>query len=154
MKKNEEKSANLKLLKAYRGLIVLLGLVSIILLLFSKVYKYQEFTMKSFGTGMRIGVILWVLFMLNAMILTFMNNKQDDKFEKIRNIVRNLVLIILVSLLVFYKLGNLFFKLYEMDGSVYNGIIYAIFGVVFIIYVIIAIYLNLKEQKSSKKIKK
>ena len=110
--------------------------------------------MKSFGTGMRIGVILWVLFMLNAMILTFMNNKQDDKFEKIRNIVRNLVLIILVSLLVFYKLGNLFFKLYEMDGSVYNGIIYAIFGVVFIIYVIIAIYLNLKEQKSSKKIKK
>ena len=121
------------------------------LLYTQKIYIYEKISIKTFSIGMIIGIILWIIFLINATILVFIVNKNDEKYLKLRNIQRNIVLLLLITMILIYRVGNGILTLYKLKGTSFRIMIYVIFGLIFLTYVIMTIVINKQEVNNSKK---
>lgn len=140
-----------KKLLIYKIIIILLGFSSLCLLYTQKIYIYEKISIKTFSVGMIIGIILWIIFLINATILVFIVNKNDEKYLKLRNIQRNIVLLLLITMILIYRVGNGILTLYKLKGTSFRIMIYVIFGLIFLTYVIMTIVINKQEVNNSKK---
>lgn len=140
-----------KKLLIYKIIIILLGFSSLCLLYTQKIYIYEKISIKTFSVGMIIGIILWIIFLINATILVFIVNKNDEKYLKLRNIQRNIVLLLLITMILIYRVGNGILTLYKLKGTSFRIMIYVIFGLIFLTYIIMTIVINKQEVNNSKK---
>lgn len=140
-----------KKLLIYKIIIILLGFSSLCLLYTQKIYIYEKISIKTFSVGMIIGIILWIIFLINATILVFIVNKNDEKYLKLRNIQRNIVLLLLITMILIYRVGNGILTLYKLKGTSFRIMIYVIFGIIFLTYVIMTIVINKQEVNNFKK---
>ena len=100
---------------------------------------------------MIIGIILWIIFLINATVLVFIVNKNDEKYLKLRNIQRNIVLLLLITMILIYRVGNGILTLYKLKVTSFRIMIYVLFGLIFLTYVIMTIVINKQEVNNSKK---
>lgn len=140
-----------KKLLIYKIIIILLGFSSLCLLYTQKIYIYEKISIKTFSIGMIIGIILWIIFLINATVLVFIVNKNDEKYLKLRNIQRNIVLLLLITMILIYRVGNGILTLYKLKGTSFRIMIYVLFGLIFLTYVIMTIVINKQEVNNSKK---
>ena len=140
-----------KKLLIYKIIIILLGFSSLCLLYTQKIYIYEKISIKTFSIGMIIGIILWIIFLINATILVFIVNKNDEKYLKLRNIQRNIVLLLLITMILIYRVGHGILTLYKLKGTSFRIMIYVLFGLIFLTYVIMTIVINKQEVNNSKK---
>ena len=140
-----------KKLLIYKIIIILLGFSSLCLLYTQKIYIYEKISIKTFSVGMIIGIILWIIFLINAAILVFIVNKNDEKYLKLRNIQRNIILLLLITMILIYRVGNGILTLYKLKGTSFRIMIYVIFGLIFLTYIIMTIVINKQEVNNSKK---
>lgn len=141
----------MKKMLLYKIIIITLGVLSIICLYTGDIYMYENLSIKFLSPVLWCGIILWFLFLINASVLTIKINKNEkDKYLKIRNIVRNIVLLILMTVLLIYKIGNGVLSLYKMSNKVFNNWIYVIFALTFIICLVINIMVNHREDTVKK----
>lgn len=140
-----------KKLLIYKIIIILLGFSSLCLLYTQKIYIYEKISIKTFSVGMIIGIILWIIFLINATILVFIVNKNDEKYLKLRNIQRNIVLLLLITMILIYRVGSGILTLYKLKGTSFRIMIYVLFGLIFLTYVIMTIVINKQEVNNSKK---
>lgn len=140
-----------KKLLIYKIIIILLGFSSLWLLYTQKIYIYEKISIKTFSIGMIIGIILWIIFLINATILVFIMNKNDEKYLKLRNIQRNIVLLLLITMILIYRIGNGILTLYKLKVTSFRIMIYVLFGLIFLTYVIMTIVINKQEVNNSKK---
>lgn len=140
-----------KKLLIYKIIIILLGFSSLCLLYTQKIYIYEKISIKTFSIGMIIGIILWIVFLINATVLVFIMNKNDEKYLKLRNIQRNIVLLLLITMILIYRVGNGILTLYKLKGTSFRIMIYVLFGLIFLTYVIMTIVINKQEVNNSKK---
>lgn len=140
-----------KKLLIYKIIIILLGFSSLCLLYTQKIYIYEKISIKTFSVGMIIGIILWIIFLINATILVFIVNKNDEKYLKLRNIQRNIVLLLLITMILIYRVGNGILTLYKLKGTSFRIMIYVIFGLIFSTYIIMTIVINKQEVNNFKK---
>ena len=78
-------------------------------------------------------------------------NKNDEKYLKLRNIQRNIVLLLLITMILIYRVGNGILTLYKLKVTSFRIMIYVLFGLIFLTYVIMTIVINKQEVNNSKK---
>ena len=144
----------MKNLLVYKIIILIIGFVSLFLLYTGDIYMYENLSIKFLSPSLWCGIGLWILFLINAIILTIkMNKNENDKFLKLRNIFRNIVLLVLITILLVYKMGNGVLNLYKVSHKNFNMSIYIVFAITFVSYLITTIIINRKEdnEKLNKK---
>lgn len=143
-----------------KKLCIAFAVMSLILLYTQPIYIYNVLTIKSLSYGMITGIIFWLIYLALSIYLVIINNQNNHKLIKIKNLVINIGMLLLVTILLTYNIGNNILKLYEITDSNFNKVMYIIFGIFFVLDFVSVFILDKKikeqgiEEKGKKKKKK
>lgn len=115
-----------------KKLCIAFAVMSLILLYTQPIYIYNVLTIKSLSYGMITGIIFWLIYLALSIYLVIINNQNNHKLIKIKNLVINIGMLLLVTILLTYNIGNNILKLYEITDSNFNKAMYIIFGIFFV----------------------
>lgn len=125
--------------------VLILPLTAMYLLYTSKIYILNKFSFKSLSIGFYLGILLWIIFIIYTLIYTSKRNKEiKDKKRRLLSNLRNIILLIFITILFVYRIGNSIIILYKYSNNIFNNIIYISFAVIFVIYTIFIYIINKK----------
>ena len=139
-----------------KKLCIAFAVMSLILLYTQPIYIYNVLTIKSLSYGMITGIIFWLIYLALSIYLVIINNQNNHKLIKFKNLVINIGMLLLVTILLTYNIGNNILKLYEITDSNFNKAMYIIFGIFFVADFVSVFILDkkIKEQGIEEKGKK
>ncbi len=125
--------------------IVILGALSLICIFTSNIYIYSHFTIKAFDIRLWLAIVIWLIFIVLVIILTKkMINDEKNPITKIKFYLKNISLLLMLTLILIYKVGNGIIDIYKLNNNIFNIIIYILFGTIFISYFVIIFIINKK----------
>ena len=126
-------------------IVIVIGFISIYCLYTSSIYIYDNFSFRAFSLKLWIGIIAWIVFFILGICMSYFNSKSIKKYvDQVKYFLRNIVLLLMISILLVYKIGNAVIKLYQLNNQLFNYIIYGFFALIFIAYAITLYLFNKK----------